>query len=169
MRGLLSANREQKQQWFLQAETLDPKFAGPLFELGKLALDQKQYLRSVDWLRRITPTDPNYAGARFRMGLGDLCGLRLHIGCAVFSGGLKDIPDERGLQQSGAQRRINCISQPPRSTICGAHLKATPNSTVYLFNLGTALVRNSSFDEAAKVLEQLLARDPNGTPRRVPS
>lgn len=69
VRGLLSANREQKQQWFLQAETLDPKFAGPLFELGKLALDQKQYLRSVDWLRRITPTDPNYAEARFRMGL----------------------------------------------------------------------------------------------------
>ena len=51
VRGLLSGDREQKQVWFLQAETLDAKFPGPAFELGKIALEQKQYPRSIEWLR----------------------------------------------------------------------------------------------------------------------
>ena len=69
VRGLLSSSKEQKQKWFQQAVALDSRFPGPVFELGKLALEQNQYVRALDWLGRVPPSDGNYTVARFKMGL----------------------------------------------------------------------------------------------------
>lgn len=43
VRGLLSANRDQRQKWFMQAVIVDASFISPSFELGKLLLDKKDY------------------------------------------------------------------------------------------------------------------------------
>ena len=53
----------------LQAAQLDPQFTSPDFELGKLALEHKEYRQAIGWLQKVTVTQPRYADARFDMGL----------------------------------------------------------------------------------------------------
>ncbi len=55
IRGLLSSSKEQQQKWFTQAATLDPHFSSPDFELGKLALEGKDYRKAIEWFQHITP------------------------------------------------------------------------------------------------------------------
>ena len=69
IRGLLSANAEQKQKWFEQAAKLDVRYAQPEFELGKLAMARKDYRQAAFWFAKIPQTDPLYLEAKFRMGL----------------------------------------------------------------------------------------------------
>ncbi len=69
IRGLLSPNKGQQQKWFMQALALDPQFANPAYELGKLALERTEYRQAISWLLRISPSDPRYPEARFKMGL----------------------------------------------------------------------------------------------------
>ncbi|MBV8705540.1 MAG: hypothetical protein JO028_00005, partial [Acidobacteriaceae bacterium] len=67
IRGLLSSRGEQQKKWFTQANIIDPHFVGPIFELGKLAYEQKDYRQAVLWFGRVPATDSRYMDARFRM------------------------------------------------------------------------------------------------------
>lgn len=159
VRGLLSGSREQKQQWFLQAEAIDNKFPGPIFELGKICLEQKQYARAVDWLRRITPNDPNYPEARFKMGLAAYDSGDYSAAAGYFREVAKSYPLSEVYNNLGAAE--NKLNQPgPASEDFRHALDGDPNSTVYLFNLGTALLKANSYEEAAKRFQQVLDHDP---------
>jgi tetratricopeptide (TPR) repeat protein len=159
VRGLLTTNREQKQKWFLQAEALDGKFPGALFELGKISLEQKQYAQAIEWLRRIGPADPNYPEARFKMGLaayatGDYSGA-----AGYFREVAKTYPLSEVYNNLGAAE--NQLNQPSAADDFRRALDGDSNSPVYLFNLGTALLKANDYDGAAKRFEEVLARDPN--------
>lgn len=165
VRGLLSGNREQKQQWFLQAEALDDKFPGPTFELGKIALEEKQYSRSIDWLRRITPSDPNYPEARFKMGLaayagGDYSGAAQYFREVVKTYPLGEVYNDLAAAENEANQNAAAVEDFRHA------LEGDPDSTPYLFNLGTALLRANSYDEAAKRFQQVLDHDPNDNEAR---
>ncbi len=47
IRGLLSSNKTQQEKWFAQAAALEPHFSSPVYELGKLALDRRDYQRAL--------------------------------------------------------------------------------------------------------------------------
>jgi tetratricopeptide (TPR) repeat protein len=159
VRGLLSASREQKQQWFLQAEALDDKFPGPLFELGKIALEQKQYPRAIDWLRRIAPNDPNYPAARFKMGLAAYAAGSYSEAAGYFREVVKMYP--LGEVYNDLAAAENEMNQSSAAIEDFRHaLEGDPDSSSYLFNLGTALLRANSYEDAAKRFQQVLGRDP---------
>ncbi len=160
VRGLLSSNREQRQQWFLQAAALDSKFSGPPFELGKIALEQKQYARALEWLRRIAPNDPNYPEARFKMGLAAYAAGDYSGAAGYFREVTKTFPLSEVYNDLGAAE--NQLNQTGAAVEDFRHaLESDPNNTTYLFNLGTALARSNSPDEAAKRFQQVLAADPD--------
>jgi tetratricopeptide (TPR) repeat protein len=164
VRGLLSANREQKQKWFLQAEALDGKFPGPVLELGKMALEQKQYAQAIEWLRRIGPNDPNYPDARFKMGLAAYAA-KDYLGAAgYFREVSKTYPLSEVYNNLGASE--NQLNQTNAADDFRRALEGDPNSTVYIFNLGTALLKSNSYDEAAKRFQQVLDREPNDADAR---
>lgn len=165
VRGLLSTNREQKQQWFLQAQVLDSKFPGPTYELGKLALEQKQYSRALDWLRRIKPEDPNYPRARFRMGLASYAVGDYSNAATYFREVSKLYPLGEVYNDLGAAE--NQLNQTAAAIEDFRHaLDGDPDNSVYSFNLGTALLRSGSYDEAVKRFGQVADRDPNDTEAR---
>jgi tetratricopeptide (TPR) repeat protein len=153
-RGLLSSDKEQRQRWFLQAAAVDSKFPGPVFELGKLALEQRQYPQALDWFRRIVPDDPNYADARFKMGLaaynsGDYVNAGNYFREVAQTYPLSEVYNNLG----AAEAQID-----PAAGIVDLRraLESDPHANTYLFNLGWALIKAVQYEEASRVLQQIL-------------
>ncbi len=158
VRGLLSANKDQKQKWFLQASALDPKFQGPAFELGKLALEQKQYAQAMDWFGRIAAGDPNYTETRFKMGLAAYGVGEYAKAAGYFREVVKTYPLSEIYNNLGASE--DALNQPGAADDFRRALESEPNNPAYLFNIGLSLLKSGSFDEAAKRFQQLLDKDP---------
>lgn len=159
VRGLLSSSSDQQQKWFMQAAALDPRFSGPVFELGKLALERKDYKQAMSWLQRIKPADPHYTEARFKMGLGAYAAADYTQAANYFREVLKTYPLNEVYNNLGvAEAQLNqtaALGELRRS------VDGDPNDAVYLFNLGAALLRNDRFEEAAKNLRAVLDRNPD--------
>ncbi len=157
IRGLLSSNKDQQQKWFLQALALEPQFTSPAFELGKLLLERKEYRQALQWLGRVPTTDSRYADARFKMGLGAYGLGDYNASAGYFRDVLKQLPMNEVYNNLGAAE--SQLNMPAAAGDFKHALDGDPNDPVYLFNLGAALLRSNSFDEAARRLQAVLDRD----------
>ncbi len=158
-RGVLSSNPEQQQKWFAQAAALDPKFSAPAFELGKLALDRKQYGEATGWFQHISADNPRYPEARFKMGISAFGAGDYKASASYFRELLKTYPMSEVYNNLGAAESE--LGLPVAIDDLRHALEGDPNDPVYLFNLGAALLRNNYFDEAAKRLQGVLDRTPD--------
>lgn len=164
VRGLLSPSGDQQQKWFMQAAALDPHFASPVFELGKLALERKDYKQAMVWFQRIKSGDPHYAEARFKMGLSAYGSADYRGAANYFREVLKTYPLNEVYNDLGAaETQLN-----ETSALSDLHraVDGDQNDSTYLFNLGLALLRNNRFDEAAKPLRIVVDRDPDDAEAR---
>ena len=151
-RGLLSTDKDQRQKWFLLAANLDASFIGPAYELGRLYLDRKDYRQSIRWLLRVPVADPRYPEARFYMGLSAYGAGDFASAANYFREVLKIMPlNEVYNNLAAAEDQLN---QPAALDDFRRALDGDPNDPVYLFNLGAALLRKNSFEEAAKRLDE---------------
>jgi tetratricopeptide (TPR) repeat protein len=157
IRGLLSSNKDQQQKWFLQSVALDPNFTSPAFELGKLFLEQKDYRQALQWLGRVAASDSRYADARFKMGLSAYRLGDYSVSAGYFRDVLKQFPMNEVYNNLGAaesQLNISAATDDFKHALDG-----DPNDPVYQFNLGVALLRSNSFDDAARRLQAVVDRD----------
>ncbi len=69
VRGLLTANPEQRERLFLQAIRLAPQYTRPIFELGSVALARKDYRQAIEYLKKIPATDSQHMDAQFKLGI----------------------------------------------------------------------------------------------------
>jgi tetratricopeptide (TPR) repeat protein len=159
IRGLLSSNKDQQQKWFLQAANLDPHFIAAAYELGKLYAQRKEYRLAVRWLLRIPANDIRYADARFQMGLAAYGAADYNAAGNYFRDVAKVIPLNEVYNNLGASE--DQLNQPAAVDDYRRALTGDPNDPVYQFNLGAALLRANSFDEAAKQLQSAGARLPD--------
>jgi tetratricopeptide (TPR) repeat protein len=159
VRGLLSANREQKQKWFLQAAALDPKFAGPAIELGKLSLEQKRYSVAMNWFRKVPPNDPRYAATQFRMGLA-----------AYGAGDYKTAANQfrelsRNYPLGEIYNNLGVAEAASNQAGAGDDLKKAlefePSNGTYLYNLGVTSLKRRDYEAAAKQFSSALEESPN--------
>lgn len=161
IRGLLSSRGEQQKKWFTQANLIDPHFVGPLFELGKLAYEQKDYRQAVIWFGRVPATDSRYMDARFRMGLSAYSANDYTGAANYFREVAKTVPLNEVYNNLGAAE-----AQMGLSTAVSDLRKAAegdPNDMIYRFNLGAALLRTNSYDEAANLLQAVVDHDGDDT------
>jgi tetratricopeptide (TPR) repeat protein len=150
-RGLLSVDKDQRQKWFLLAANLDSGFIAPAYELGRLYLDRKDYRQSIHWLLHVPATDPRYPDARFHMGLSAYGDADFTTAAAYFREVAKIMPLNEVYNNLAAAE--DQLHEPAALDDFRRALDGDPNDPVYLFNLGAALLRNNSFDEAAKRLD----------------
>lgn len=150
-RGLLSTDQDQRQKWFLLAAKLDASFVAPAYELGRLYLERKDYRQSLHWLLRVPAPDPRYVDARFYMGLSAYGAADFSAAANYFREVAKIMPLNEVYNNLGAAEEQ--LNQSAALDDFRRALDGDPNDPVYLFNLGAALLRNNSFDEAAKRLE----------------
>lgn len=164
IRGLLSSNKDQQQKWLAQALVLDRQFTAPAFELGQLALERKDYHQAIQWFQRIPASDPKCSEARFKMGLSAYATGEYAASADYFREVAKAAPlNEVYNDLAAAENRLNL---PVAVDDFRRALDGDRNDTAYLFNLSLALVKNKSFDEASKRLEELLNRDPDDAEAR---
>jgi tetratricopeptide (TPR) repeat protein len=164
VRGLLSTNPDQQQKWFTQAALLDSNFSGPAFELGKLFLARKEYSKAISWFQHISATDPRYPDARFKMGISAYGAGDYTLAGKYFQEVIKTFPLSEVYNNLGAAE--NQLGLPVAMDDFRRALEADPKDAIYIFNMGSALVRNGSFDEAVKRLQPLVDHNPDDAEAR---
>jgi tetratricopeptide (TPR) repeat protein len=158
-RGLLSSSKDQQQQWFMQAVALDPQFARPAFELGKIYLQHHDYRQAVQWFQRVSPAHSRYSEARFYMGLSAYQMGDYNAAVNYFREVLKLFPmNEVYNNLAAAELQLN---MPGAVDDFRRAMEGDPADTTYLFNLGAALLKADRFDEASTRLQAVLERNPN--------
>jgi len=158
-RGLLSPRGEQQQKWLTQAAAIDPHFAGPAFELGKIGLERKEYRQSLTWFGRIPATDPRYTEARFRMGLAAYGAADFAAAANYFREVGKAYPLNEVFNNLGAAE--SQTNAPAAVDDLRRALEGDADDAIYQFNNGLALLKSGSFDEAAKLFGRVADRDPD--------
>ncbi|MBV9403775.1 MAG: tetratricopeptide repeat protein [Acidobacteriaceae bacterium] len=158
IRGLMSTNPDQQQKWFAQAAALDPHFSSPAYELGRLALQRKEYRQALTWFQRIAHENPRYPEARFQMGLAAFEAGEYSTAAGYFREALKIYPLSEVYNDLGAAE--NELGLPAAIDEYRHALEGEPDDTIYLFNLGAALLKNGYFDEAVKRLQAAVDRAP---------
>jgi len=158
-RGLLAASAEQKEKYFLQAARLDPGFAHPCFQLGKLHLARKEYKQAADWLERVSASDVHYREANFFLGLarletGDTAGAQKAFQMIASTVPLSEVFNNLG----AAENRRNL---PQAVDDFRKALEGDPNDPDYHFNLGYALFKRGDFPAAADRFRAVLDRVPD--------
>lgn len=164
IRGLLSNNKDQQQKWFAQALVLDPHFTSPAFELGTLYLSQRDYRQALRWFGQIPAADRRYPEARFKMGLSAYGVGDFNSAAAYFREVSKAFPMNEVFNNLAAAE--SQLGSPGAVDDFKRALDGDPNNPTYLFNLGLALLKNSSFDEAARRLQTVVDRKPNDAEAR---
>ncbi len=161
MRGLLSSNREQKQKWLLQAVALNPGFAGPAYELGRLYLEEKQYAQAIAWFRKIPSSDPRYDRSRFRMGLAAYDSGDYNAAVDDFRELLKNYPLNEVYNNLGAAEAA--ANQPNALEDLRHAVEGEPANTAYAFNLALASLKKGDGSTAVTELKSVLDQNPTDT------
>jgi len=159
IRGLLSPNKDQQQKWFMQALALDPKFVNPAFELGRLALERKDFREALYCFQRVSPSDPRYWEARFHMGVAAYSAADYGTSANYFRDISKTYPLNEVFNNLGAAEEQ--LNHPTAADNFRHALEGDPNDPTYLFNLGETLFRHSNFDEAEQRLQAALRHNPD--------
>ncbi len=152
IRGLMSANPDQQQKWFMQAALIEPHFTGPLFELGKLALDRKKYSEALRWFEQIPADDPDYLEARFKLGISTYSMGDYGSAANYFREIAKTVPLGEVFNNLGAAEYQ--LGQPSGVEDLHRALDADANDSTYLFNAAVVALKTEqvgrSYETAAR-------------------
>jgi tetratricopeptide (TPR) repeat protein len=159
IRGLLAAKTEEKHRFFTQAARLDPRFAQPSFQLGRLHWQKKEYKVAAEWLQKVPAGDAHYRESNFLLGLcryygGDFAGAETSFELVARSVPLSEVHNNIGAAQS--RRNLSAALDSFRKALEGDATDAT-----YQFNLGYALWKQGQFAPAAEHFQAVLDRNPN--------
>jgi tetratricopeptide (TPR) repeat protein len=159
VRGLLARAPEQQEKFFLQAARLDPHFAHPSYELGRIHYARKEYRQTVEWLQKIAPEDVHYREASFLLGLAlfqssDYAGAQKAFQTVADSVPLGEVYNNLGASQS--RRNLPQAADSFRKALDG-----DANDPLYHFNLGYALWKKGDFAAAADRFRAVLDRTPD--------
>jgi tetratricopeptide (TPR) repeat protein len=159
VRGLLSTNRDQRQKWFMQALNVDPRFISPSLELGKVLWEKKDYRAAILALQHVPAGDSRFAEARFRMGLCAYAAGDFNEAAGYFREVAKTVPlNEVYNNLAAAEAALN---QPAALDDFRRAFDGDPSDSTYAFNLGLALLRQNSYEEAVKHLTAAADHDPS--------
>jgi tetratricopeptide (TPR) repeat protein len=158
VRGLM-ATAEEQEKLFRQAATIDPRFASPNLQLGKLAYQRKQYREAVVWLAKITPASIYFRDATFFSGLsryqmGDFVGAQTAFQTIAVSVPLNEVWNNLAAAES---RR----ALPQAVDHFRIALEGDPNDTDYHFNLGLSQLKRGDYSAAADQFRAVLERTPD--------
>jgi tetratricopeptide (TPR) repeat protein len=159
VRGLHAAHPDIRNREFAQAARLDPGYAAPAFELGKLHFERKQWQEAALWLSRVNPSDTRAGEALFFLGLA-----RFHLEDFVasrdaFAAVAQRFPLNEVMNNLGAAQLR--LSQPEAADSFRQALEGAESDPDYHFNAGYALLLGGEYSQAAERFRAVLERNPS--------
>lgn len=157
IRGLLTANKDQKLRFLSQASHIEPTFSQPIFRLGMLYYEQQDFRTASDWFAKVRPIDAHYRESVFLLGvcrysLGDYAAAQ-----TSFEQLAKDVPLASVINNIGVcQAKRNL---PDAVATIEQAIEADAADPAMHFNAGFVLWKQSQFDKAATHLREALERD----------
>ena len=156
VRGLMSANADQKIKLFSQAARIDEHFSQPAFQLGRMMFQKKDYKTSEQWLVKVTRSDSHYLEASFLLGIcyyhqDDFDGAIRQFRMVVNEIPLNEVYNNLG----AALSRRNDTSSLYNFNKALEGDQADPD---YWFNAGYALWKQGQFAQAADRFRAVLDR-----------
>jgi tetratricopeptide (TPR) repeat protein len=161
IRGLLAANADQREKYFVQAARLDPDYSPAAFELGKIRFDKKEYREAAAWLEHVGPTENHYRDASFLLGFSRYQAGDFEAARKAFQSIAEKVPIAAVWNNLGAaESRLNL---PQAVETFRKTLDQDPSDPDYHFNLGYALFKKGDFAAAADRFRAVLDRNSGDT------
>ena len=156
VRGLMSANADQKIKLFSQAARIDEHFSQPAFQLGRMMFQKKDYKTAGQWLAKVTRSDSHYMeGVLLTRNLQLLPG-RFRCRHPAVPHGDERVPLNEVYNNLGAAlSRRNDTSSLYNFNKALEGDQADPD---YWFNSGYALWKQGQFAQAADKFRAVLDR-----------
>lgn len=154
-RGLRAENLEQKHRFLATAARLAPDFSPALYQLGRLnLLGFRDYSAAASWFERVNSSDIHYLESVFYLGYCRYRTGEFAAAAAAYRRLAAVAPLPEVLNNLGAV--LLRLNDPEALTALRSAAEANPADPDIAFNLGYALWRNGSFDEAAEALRRSL-------------
>jgi tetratricopeptide (TPR) repeat protein len=160
IRGLLAADPDQRQHFFMQAARLDEHFSQPCFQLGKTYWGRNEYKLAAGWFSRVSHSDPHYLEAQFFLGLcrfdsGDFAAAETAFQTVAVSVPLNEVFNNLGAAQARHGNLEAAIANFKKA------VDGDSSDPDYQFNLGYVYWRSGEYSAAVERFRAALERDPN--------
>ncbi|MCS7044646.1 MAG: tetratricopeptide repeat protein [Bryobacteraceae bacterium] len=161
-RGLRAASLEQKHKLFATAARLAPDFSPALYQLGRLnLLAFRNYPSAASWFEKVSQTDIHYRESLFYLGYCRYRTGEFAAAAAAYRKLAAMAPLPEVLNNLGAV--LLRLNDPEALGVLRSAAEANSADPDIAFNLGYALWRNGSFEEAADVLRRSLQSGDDAT------
>ncbi|MCL6480607.1 MAG: hypothetical protein K6U02_02665 [Firmicutes bacterium] len=171
VRGLLTADDEQRLRWLREAARLEPGWPDPAYALGQTYLARRDLVTALIWLSRVPPAHTRGFEAAFYSGVCHLLRddlARAHttfatLAAAAQARGRWPVPEV--LNNLGV-----VLARQQNWTQAAQHFRQASQmaarETVYWYNLGLAELAALRFTEAATMFREVLLRNPEDAQAR---
>ena len=158
IRGLLAAG-DEREKYFKQSVSLEPRFSRPCYYLGRMYYQRKQFREAASWLERVAAIDVHYREANFVLGIvrfemGDYAAAQKAFQTISAAVPLSEVVNNLAAAES--RRNLPQAADDFRKALDG-----DPNDVDYHFNLGYILWKKGDFLVAADQFRAVLVRDPD--------
>lgn len=161
-RGLRASSQERKHKLLATAARLAPDFSPALYQLGRLnLLAFKNYSSAASWFEKVAPSDIHYRESLFLLGYCRYRTGEFAAAAAAYRKLAAMAPLPEVLNNLGAV--LVRLNDPAALETLRSAAQANPSDADIAFNLGYALWRNGSFDEAAEALRHTLQSGEDST------
>ncbi len=156
VRGLGTANAEQRTKLFTQAARLDEHFSQPNFQLGRMLFAKRDYKGATAWLSRVTRIDSHYMEASFLLGICRYHEADFDTAVQQFRMVVAEIPLSEVFNDLGAA--LSRKNEPAALENFRKALEGDETDPDYWFNVGYSLWKRGEFGEAADKFRAVLDR-----------
>ena len=160
-RGLMVPLPEQRIAQFIKTARLDPNFTPPIFSLGKLYIQRKQWAEASSWLARVPAAAPTASDALFHLGLARFQLNDFEAAERAFETVAKTVPLNEVFNNLGAAQSRR--DRPDALSNFEKALEGDQADPVYHFNVGYALLKQGKYGAAAERFRAVLDRAPSDT------
>ena len=160
IRGILSNDPEAKERFLREADRLNPTDRRAALELGRYYFDEKDYVNSARWVRKLDVRDPDYSEALFLLGVDEFFMGRNAAAEKAFADLAARLPLNGVRNNLGVLRALRSRFSDALDDFKAAY-QGDPSDPDYCFNLAACLWSLNHFEDAARYLEEAVRLAPD--------
>jgi len=160
IRGILTGDPEAKVRFLREADRLNPADRRAALELGRYYCDEKDYVNSARWVRKLDVRDPDYNEALFLLGVDEFFMGRNAAAGKAFAELAERLPLNEARNNLGLLRARRGRFSDALDDFKAAY-QGDPSDPDYCFNLAACLWSLNRFEEASRYLQEAIRLAPD--------